>query len=1445
MKKTMLAIAALLATCGFAVEMKDPQWMAGTPVCAEVLDNDAFTVWLKGAETSMLDLQANPKVTPESVLWSTTTKNIVYYGLTFGAGKEPGPRHLRCGFKSPVAVETVLVAGGGVLSVLKPDAPYPGRMDREADWLTAQRLDAQGKPTQDAVPKEGFGVWTLPAGTKTRALRFTHVALPSDSKPEGFLGGALVLTNRFVNVAPHAQIVVPENQQHVSKLTDMTRHSWGAWGNIPVGTNATRAVLSEAAPEPIILVWDAPVTLDALVGIATAFSAMEVDAYTGPAAAHPRMAAEADWKPVAQFSGFRLGYPVHLWPNYFAFDAPITARAIRVRITAPMPEDHEHLRTKTNGGRRFWLDQLLALARPAAGPFALPAGLIREEAAINPPIPVPFRIPEAGYVTLVIEDKDGTRVRNLVSETWFPAGRNTAWWDGTDDLGRDLDAARHGLYNIPLSPVAPGAYTARGLWHKGTKLAYEFSVYAPGNPPWDTPDHTGAWLANHSPPSGAAFVPAAQSPTGQDAVFLGSFVTEGPDGFIWVGMDGVKQGGLKWIGGHWTAAPYIAVDTGPAADTNTCAYIASVFRMDDRSKKILELRLSRMDKNKRTHEVLKTPIGDEIAEHDMMRAMHGIAVRDGRIAVALTCSNAVWIVDAATGKVENDIRLPAPTGVAYAPDGQLYALSLGNVVKVVPGGKNISVITDGLEAPVSLTIDAKGNFYVSDHGNSHQVKVFSPDGKLTRAIGNPGKPQAGQYDPFHINSPWEVAVDNDGRVWVAENDYLPKRVSLWSADGKLLRAFYGPGKYGGGGQLDSTNPNRFYYADEGHGTLEFTLDWKRGTDQLVNVLYRNDSAPFALPRRIAAPETAYRANGKRYFSNCFNCNPTGGSGAFLFEERNGVAVPVAGMGMANDWPLLHGDAFKRLVPEGSDLKRGLWDDNRKHAIFFIWSDLNGDGDVQPDEVQMSREVTTGVTVLGDLSFAAGCINGKAIRFKPEWKNGRPAYTRANGITLAEGVYRPASSGGDQMLADDSGEAILTLGVEPFHQHSICGVKGGKAVWSYPNAWPGLHPSHEASVPQFPGHVIGPTRLLGGLIQPKGSRVKPLWAINGNMGNIYLFTRDGLFVSQLFEDVRQGKLWQMLSTTRGMPLENITLHDENFWPSIATSNGQTYLVDGARTSIVRVDGLDTLRPIDPIKVSVTPALLAQAQDYRQALEQRRQQASGTGVLRVPAIDGMTVDGDFAKWRDIPPVEIDKRGVAANFNSNSKPYDITGRMAISGGRLHACWDTRLPQLLRNSGEMPTALFKTGGALDLMLGTDPAAKPDRRAPAAGDLRLTVTRVDGNVRALLYRPKVAHGVPATPVPFSSPWRTITFDEVLDVSQHVLLAEDKQGLYEISVPLDVLGLDPKPGQRIRGDIGILRGENNQTTARTYWANKATAITADVPSEAELTPALWGLLEFQ
>lgn len=98
--------------------------------------------------------------------------------------------------------------------------------------------------------------------------------------------------------------------------------------------------------------------------------------------------------------------------------------------------------------------------------------------------------------------------------------------------------------------------------------------------------------------------------------------------------------------------------------------------------------------------------------------------------------------------------------------------------------------------------------------------------------------------------------------------------------------------------------------------------------------------------------------------------------------------------------------------------------------------------------------------------------------------------------------------------------------------------------------------------------------------------------------------------------------------------------------------------------------------------------------------------------------------------------------------------------------------------------------------------------------------------------------------VPFSLPWRTLYIDQVEDVSDKIGFTADDSGNFEISVPLDVIQLEPRPGLTIKGDFGILRGVDFQTISRTYWSNKATGITSDVPSEAEFAVPLWGEWKF-
>jgi len=438
-------------------------------------------------------------------------------------------------------------------------------------------------------------------------------------------------------------------------------------------------------------------------------------------------------------------------------------------------------------------------------------------------------------------------------------------------------------------------------------------------------------------------------------------------------------------------------------------------------------------------------------------------------------------------------------------------------------------------------------------------------------------------------------------------------------------------------------------------------------------------------------------------------------------------------------------------------------------------------------------------------------------------------------TVVAETQNGLSSGGDQAMTARDGWTILTIGPKPFGADSMAGVKDGKPMWSYPSLWPGLHASHNAPLPTFPGQLLGTTRLLGGFVStPAGE----LWAVNGNMGNVYLFTTDGLFVATLWKDGRLAS-WAMPAATRGMSVKDASLHTEDFWPTITqTSSGETYITVGVNTTstITRVTGLETLKRLPSSTVTVTNADLAACAEFFVKRDLARAGREGTGTLEVsirktaPEVDGKLDDWAGAAW-----VTIDSRTKQVG-DWGHEELKTRAAVAVAGDRLYAAFRTGDEALLRNTGEALPMLFKTGGALDLVLGADPAADPKREKPAAGDVRLIVTRSKDKTVAALYR-AVVPGT-SNPLPFSSPWRTVTIDRVDDVSADVKLASEKGGLYELSIPLATLGL--KPGREIRGDVGLLRGNGFQTLQRVYWQNKATGLTADVPGEAMLTPRLWG-----
>jgi hypothetical protein len=64
------------------------------------------------------------------------------------------------------------------------------------------------------------------------------------------------------------------------------------------------------------------------------------------------------------------------------------------------------------------------------------------------------------------------------------------------------------------------------------------------------------------------------------------------------------------------------------------------------------------------------------------------------------------------------------------------------------------------------------------------------------------------------------------------------------------------------------------------------------------------------------------------------------------------------------------------------------------------------------------------------------------------------------------------------------------------------------------------------------------------------------------------------------------------------------------------------------------------------------------------------------------------------------------------------------------------------------------------------------------------------------------------------------------------------------SIPWSVLGITPKPGLKLRGDVGVLFSDDTGavTAQRVHWVDKQTSVVSDGLTEAEFSPARWGTL---
>ena len=852
-------------------------------------------------------------------------------------------------------------------------------------------------------------------------------------------------------------------------------------------------------------------------------------------------------------------------------------------------------------------------------------------------IHIAYTMPQDGNLTLGLYGKEGKLLRWLVQDQFRHAGDHQVAWNGLDQWGK---------------PVPAGDYSLKAIYHAPLTTDYQMAVCNPGRPPWPTSDGRGDWLCDEANPQAAV--------TDGQWVFLASPGSERGCSIIALDETGQRQWGTQEprhfhprslslaLDGDNLYALYSGPET-PDADRHPGAKNtygrAVLVCFDKRTGKLAKFSRGNLI-DRLAPWIYNTGIWEHLPEFSLNRIATwsykedkiswlwdlrndksfspatyagqpryactdvgestnalGIAAVGGKLYVSLHHDNKLLVVDATTGRpTGEEIALNAPAGLCATADGHLLAISSTQVVTINPATQKITqLIGSNLVAPSNLTTDRDGNIYVSDWGASFQVKVFDREGHFLHAIGKEGgRPWVGKWDSSGMLVPRGIAVTAKGKLWVAEDDGTPKRVSVWDAkSGVFLEDYIGPTPYGGGTYfwIDPKNPE----AVNAEGA-RFKVDYTKKTYTHEAIAYRrqNRDDPFTPNGHNLGGyqvRILYRNDHEYAFVN------TQPNMVSILQRQGDVYRPVAALGAIrrNGKSVLDGDGTGVV----------LWDSDVGYRVYngfypecfqghggdnYTWTDTNGDHQVQPWEMRWAPTVTgaqtaaqpyregrqgtwatsywgTDIAPDWSLFFAGRYSDRLAIyRLAPRgWTDsGAPIYDIADAKPI---IFDARNNDINGLHVTADGKLIVSYNFESKHCPDAmrCYDLDGRALWAIamPKRLAGTNVHASNAVYDFQIQGLGD--------------VVCTWLYHGS-SRPFLITSDGLYVGTLLDDTLLARLLHSLNISTG--LYNGTIFDSAptgptaLWSESAkyfyqSAEGNCYIINGGSQQeyIFKIKGLE--------------------------------------------------------------------------------------------------------------------------------------------------------------------------------------------------------------------------------------------------------------------------------
>ncbi len=1019
-------------------------------------------------------------------------------------------------------------------------------------------------------------------------------------------------------------------------------------------------------------------------------------------------------------------------------------------------------------------------------------------------IPITYTLRNDAFVTIVVEDKTGTRIRNLISGQSRLKGANIDYWDGRDDIGR---------------PVPAGDYCWRGITHGAITTHFQGAFNTPGSPPWDTlqrpgtwyirPSGSGGWLSDHERPLCAY--------SDGDRIFIGASLAEAGHSIIQIDPDGKKQWGTLWL--SLSGANAIATDGDILYVAGEKGWMGNSLAVNRLSLKTYNWVGNPPDiQKKRTDACFVKEKSTDFA------GIRGMVITAQYILLSLADRNRIVFFDREKANYIKEVSLPDAGMILKLRDGSIIGISGKTVVKInIESGIHEVIIPAGLSVPSGLGVDSKGQIYVSDIAAEEQcVKVFTTDGKMLRKIGKPGGRREGKYDQMTMNQPVALAIDNRDQIWVTEHDFLPKRVSVWNSDGKLIREYIGPPHYGGGGALDPGNGKkavkplqRAFYKG-----MEFDFKQWPETSGLKSILFRPEEhtdLPYPASDDAIPQYPVYR-DGKLYLMNDAGY---GVPGIFIGEVVKDHLVPRVIFGnLTVLWK-----AWKTVQPDFLG-KYGSADQPAPQGV-FLWQDDNGNGKAEPAEVKVQLDWQFG-SMWAMRSWPTFDIyaryKGLIIELKPALKTGQLCYDFANARRITPlkdfNKYEICASSPDL-----DGNLLINCGGGG-NQGDLSNVfmsmaSDGKVRWTYPNPYPANW--HNSPKPQTGDiqHTINVEGIVS-LNKPVGD----IFQLNGNKGVRYLFTTDGLFITQLYGDARIAPLQQNLSTaTLNMRLDENSLGDECFsgWFGRGADGRIMQVIGKDSLNVAEVRGLQTLARLTggTINLAISP--------------QPRENLPTTARGAVKAIFA----GGFGYtngWEKLTQYSFPTTDPVARFAIG---YQARG--------LRLWLDVKDDSPFENNGGDQNTLFHTGDAIDFRWSADNTQPANRIKPANGDQRFVVANYKGKPVVVRYQ-YIIPGQMDTPIEFASPTGVEKIARVTVVEKANVTIKKEEKSYKITIDIgwEDLGVTGMPNGKTHSDIGVIFGDStsSRVVRRAYYFDPGSQEVSDIPAEVRISPAKWGEIQF-